>query len=408
MSRNGRTETNCTKCAQLLFADVIGANGRSEQIYPPLPCLVRIVDPRSNNQIICPTCGHVNRYSSPLGDHVLRVVKPGNHINIMPGTKEDKWGIAKITTNTLSIDVLTSSFQTSVEAFKNNIIRIDGLGTSVVLTAGLSFTAGSKYVQQQLIQDEGGETPPPTLIELFLSHTKLFNNLSQELECDAMKNGKNELKVWILHHRQIQLGIEAMFSSQIVSLWTAIETLAGDLWQASLNSHPRILGDLKGSPKRIARNMRGTRARKQLEEQPDGDGKSVLLSDVRRVTRGSYDLSSTLGTLLRDKFNFTRFDGIREASSSAFSEEFEAIDKALSNTALDAVHIARNVLVHSAGKVDKEYVSRLEGNSLLPVLKLGEMFPLNGNITHSLIKPAVAATVDLISAVDSWVVKHAV
>jgi hypothetical protein len=200
--------------------------------------------------------------------------------------------------------------------------------------------------------------------------------------------------------------MEAMFSSQIVSLWTAIETLARDLWEASLNSHPRILGDLKGSPKRIARNMRNTRARKQLEEQPDGDDKSVFLSDVRRVTRGTYDLSSTLGTLLREKFNFARFDGIREAYSSAFSEDFEAIDKALSNTALDAVHTTRNALVHSAGKVDKEYVSRVKANLLLPALKQGEMFPLNGNITHSLIKPAVAATVDLISAVDSWVVKH--
>jgi hypothetical protein len=348
----------------------------------------------------------VNKYSPRLGDHVLRVVKAGDHINIMPSTKEDKWGIAKITTNRPSVIVSTSSLKTSVEAFQKNIDRIDGLGTSIVLTVGVSFKARSKYMELELIRDEGGDTPPPALIDLFLSHTKLFNNLAQELESDAMKNGKNDLKVWILHHQQIQLGMEAMFSSQIVSLWTAIETLAGDLWEASINFHPRILGDLKGSPKRITNNIKNTRARKQSEEQSDGNGKSVLLSDVRRVTRGSYDLSPSLGTLLREKFNFTRFDGIREAYSSAFSEEFEAMDKALSNTALDAVHIARNVLVHSAGKVDKEYVSRAKANSLLPVLKQGEMFPLNGNITHSLIKPAVAATVDLISAVDSWVVKH--
>src|ERR1700692_4728906 len=74
MTSNGRTETNCSKCGQLLFADVKRENGSSEQVYPPLPCLVRIVDPPSNNQIICPSCGYVNKYSSPLADHVLRVV----------------------------------------------------------------------------------------------------------------------------------------------------------------------------------------------------------------------------------------------------------------------------------------------------------------------------------------------
>ncbi len=59
--------------------------------------------------------------------------------------------------------------------------------------------------------------------------------------------------------------IEAMLSSMVVGTWTAFETVAGDLWVATMNAHPRDLDRLKGEEKRISKEAKKLGRQTQLE-----------------------------------------------------------------------------------------------------------------------------------------------
>lgn len=53
------------------------------------------------------------------------------------------------------------------------------------------------------------------------------------------------------------LGLRAILVSQLTGMWTAFETLAGDLWEMALNVHPYGLSELKGKPSdRISKNSK--------------------------------------------------------------------------------------------------------------------------------------------------------
>ena len=63
---------------------------------------------------------------------------------------------------------------------------------------------------------------------------------------------------------------------------------------------------------------------------------------INQLTRGTYDISHCMGDLLRVRFKFTTLFGIREAYSTAFSDDDKkarpaTIDAALSNSALDSL-----------------------------------------------------------------------
>jgi len=219
------------------------------------------------------------------------------------------------------------------------------------------------------------------------------------MRADAIKRGRNQLRGWLLHHKTLQTGIETIFSSQIIALWTALEVLASDLWEVALNSHPATLADLPGSPKRIKAGSDG------YERLDDGDEREVRLSEIRRVTRGNYDLSEKMGSLLKAKFNFSALSGIRTAYSVAFSKNYANVDKAIASVALDAASLARNILVHKAGIVDEEYAQRAKVAGV-PQLAIGEHFPLNGEVASKIIGDALVAALDLIKAIDGWLKSH--
>jgi hypothetical protein len=62
-----------------------------------------------------------------------------------------------------------------------------------------------------------------------------------------------------------------------------------------------------------------------------------------------------MGTILRDKFNFTVLDSIRDAYSRAFHKDSKQIEAAISEKSIDALNKVRNLIVHKAGIIDKRY-----------------------------------------------------
>jgi hypothetical protein len=211
------------------------------------------------------------------------------------------------------------------------------------------------------------------------------------------------------------VAIDSWMASLILGAWTAIETLAGDLWEAAVNAQPARLAELTGTEKRIGKLV-GEKAGVGDADISHGDepdlateGKHVSLRDIGMLTRGSYDLSHKMGTLLKGRFKFTTLRGIREAYSSAFSENEKkartaGIDNALRDKGLDALNAVRNLIVHKAGIADAEYEQKAKNTPPAPQLKEKDKLELDGNICRRLIDSGVRSSIELVKAVDSWLV----
>jgi hypothetical protein len=194
------------------------------------------------------------------------------------------------------------------------------------------------------------------------------------------------------------LGFLHLFSAFITGTWTAIETMTGDLWEIAVNCRPQRLASLNGKPNRIAK---GTNANIAISlSGARGDEPKVV--PLYLLQMNNFDLREKMGTILRTRFDFARLSGIREAYSCAFSEKSSRIDTALANKSLDAISVLRNALVHKAGCADAEYLRRAPALKL-PVPKLGEPILLDGEIVADLVRPAMKAASNLMTAVADWV-----
>jgi hypothetical protein len=211
-----------------------------------------------------------------------------------------------------------------------------------------------------------------------------------------------------------RLGHSSLYAAVLIWGWTAFETMAADLWEAAVNAHVGGLSRLIGKPRnRIAKlaGMEPRRGRPDPSAQDtsgqdaDRTGMKVDLNVIHEVTKGRLNtLESHMGTILRDEFSFISLDGIRKAYSSAFHEHSTSVDAALAGKSLDRLSAVRNVLVHSAGKADEEYNGKRDRLGL-PEGPDGSI-PLDGGFVGQVVMPAVANSVDLIVAVDHWLLGH--
>jgi hypothetical protein len=149
-------------------------------------------------------------------------------------------------------------------------------------------------------------------------------------------------------------GFLEMLSTPITGTWTAIEALLGDLWEASLNCHPKTLALLKGKADRIGKSSTEIPQYQRSGSDPDRETKSVPLN---LIGMNGFDLRNSMGTVFRRqrRFEFTRLPSIREAYSQAFSVKYGRIDAALGNKSLDCLSAVRNLIVHKASIADAEY-----------------------------------------------------
>jgi hypothetical protein len=220
--------------------------------------------------------------------------------------------------------------------------------------------------------------------------------------------------------------MQAIFRSHLVETWTAFETLAGDLWVRAVNAQPKYLAGLTGAQNRIEKV--GSRSKAKTEEasppvegsdegRPTGEpetteprgGKSITLGLMSVVSRGVYDFSNRMGTLLveAERVKFTSLKSIREAYSMAFPEKApgarsKRIDTALADKNLDALSAVRNLIVHKAGIADAVYLEDWKGAQAAPRLAEWAELELDGQVCRTLMDPVIKASVELVKAVDSW------
>jgi len=200
------------------------------------------------------------------------------------------------------------------------------------------------------------------------------------------------------------LPTESMLASMITGMWTAFEVLAGDLWEAALNCHARVLSDLKGPKKR-----KQEKKRSDDDEPPKrrpGDDEATI--PIKLIQKHGYDLSSKMGSLLRNKFNFGLLESIRSAYLRAFSEHSENIEKAIFDPSLDQLAMLRNVLVHRGGIADEDFCKTVKRFKFPHFIGIPEQtaISLTGQIVLDVIDPAIKTSVQLAQTVDSWLTKH--
>ena len=196
----------------------------------------------------------------------------------------------------------------------------------------------------------------------------------------------------------------ALLQSYVTSMWTIFETLAGDLWEAALNSKPDRLAPLKGSQGRLKKG-RPHFAAMISTPRSDTSDKTVRLEWLQTH---KWNLTNKMGTVLKSKFDFSSLDGIREAYACAFESGTETaeIDKILLDDALDILSALRNVIVHGGGNSHREYLARRKFLPALPEAQEGQPIPLDGENVSKTIGEALFCAATLLAKVDDWLLSH--
>jgi hypothetical protein len=214
-------------------------------------------------------------------------------------------------------------------------------------------------------------------------------------------------------NRAVLTGLEGLLSAMLTGTWTAFETLAGDLWETALNLHPKGLANLDGSASRITGKAKDRRRRSRHIIETGGGGddskikKQIELRKFSEATDGTFNLGTQMGSYHRTHSNvaFDSLWAIRAAYSCAFNKRRTAVDDALSDPSLDVLSLVRNVLVHRSGVVDDKYLLAVRNVRNAPRAALNAPLSFNGDRVAKLIKPVIATSLKLISAVDAEVMR---
>ncbi len=237
-------------------------------------------------------------------------------------------------------------------AFVANIERIAAIGNVTVHVVGLSGFLRSldQYMTNRLHNLRRNNKAPiewesplgEQIKRSFREIWELFHYpLPEKMRRKQESSGHGELRHWAHLHRDIQLGVATILSAQVALAWTAFEMLATDLWISALNEAPNPLAV------RFASSM----AEKQ-------QGKSVAISQLAEYGRRDFNLSSVMGTLLKDigKADFTSLRSTKFAYEKAFGEKIALFD----HNGLQVLELVRNLVLHNAGIIDAKFLDSLK------------------------------------------------
>jgi hypothetical protein len=133
----------------------------------------------------------------------------------------------------------------------------------------------------------------------------------------------------------------------------------------------------------------------------------TLTEDLVMEAVGAYP--SLFANVPKDKLVFASKDRIRVAYKVAFPIDNTSILKLTDDSAIDALALIRNLLIHSAGIVDQKFLTEAGKYQTMRKyrgLKIGATFPLDGAIVRSLVDGIVDNGIELVKAVDGWIRAH--
>lgn len=94
--------------------------------------------------------------------------------------------------------------------------------------------------------------------------------------------------------------------------------------------------------------------------------------------------------------------GARESVLERLQEGQRLTDGAM----LDDLSATRNLIVHRSGIVDKGFKRQTGKSELFSSLKTGDSLVWDGDMVRSILKPVFQNALELIVAVDPWIIDH--
>ena len=228
-----------------------------------------------------------------------------------------------------------------------------------------------------------------------------FGTSSNPVPPSSVRSDITAKAAYNLSHSFAQKQFVTLMTTQLASCWTAFETLARDLWIATVNARPRI----------------GVRAM-GAEEEPEDDERALQQKrkirfpfSPARLAKWGYDLTNHMGDVLAvDRFKFDRKENARKAYEAAFGKEYQnEIDAIFDARELGWLCAVRNNLVHRAGIVDDDLQRQVKRHPTLKHIQATgtNRIPIEGKLCVELVTGGCKAGVDLAKMVDGWLVRYA-
>jgi hypothetical protein len=105
-------------------------------------------------------------------------------------------------------------------------------------------------------------------------------------------------------------GCEAILSAMLIGSWAAFETLAGDLWERTINARPRLASIALGAEPSAPDDEESRKTEQRLK----------YAIPVNLLRKYNYNLKTRMGTLLRGKWEFARRNEAQEAYEKVFGK----------------------------------------------------------------------------------------
>ena len=242
-----------------------------------------------------------------------------------------------------------AALRTPVHSFLENFRAVSRMGSTPLDIAQL-------VIEQQRCQDRAslevlGNIDPPheshpqfdrwyrRLQELWASTRAEANTQAGHLQ--VLAYSAQMLETLQAADEAVREGLRSTRRSMISAAWTAHEILASGLWEASLNTRPCPLATLRGTftPRSASTESIG----KANVSSAVAESQKTVRLDL--LESNGFDLSSKMGSVLRDRFSFQKLDGIREAYTKAFGTASPKVCELIHDERLTALAATRHVLV---------------------------------------------------------------
>lgn len=150
-----------------------------------------------------------------------------------------------------------------------------------------------------------------------------------QIESQALYNKSEEIRAVFNN-----IGLNALVNS-----WTLFEAFIKDIWINSLNANPKLLST------------------KIINAKGDNENNGSKMISLNLLSKYDYDISSHLGEVLANKYDFTGVDGIKKSFKDLLNLSDEEIDF-FSSTKINQLEICRHIIVHNAAIIDNKYIIR--------------------------------------------------
>lgn len=185
---------------------------------------------------------------------------------------------------------------------------------------------------------------------------------------------------------EMQSSMDAIFVSIVLESWLFFEAFVGDLWVASVDNAVKSISNRLGVFNQWA----------NPEEKITPDEALTM----------EYDAKTHPGSFLREagKVTFTKLRSIKKFYGAAFGKEAERIFEEVDGGRINVLSGVRNCIIHSAGKIDKDFRRLLEQTPRFPELaqfKDKSKIELTGDFVSTLRNAAVETGLALLRHADT-------